>query len=384
MNFQTAPPTNLPAVPPGWKAEWSAQYARYFYVNLNTNESVWILPTVQPTHVQTPQPVIQRKPVPTLCSDPQGMVSHFPRQPSQVQYPTSVQPPLQQHNTPAQSYQNFSPPPTPGGSQQHYGYVPSNAQYAQPHQQNFTQAPSPTPYNPQPCVPTPPIEEQRPHYDTPSANSNAYFVPPPTGANNAQQPQYNNINFAPPPQQPSHYSHQARSYQPAPPPTQHQQPQRPSTFASLSSNSTLNKWSSKLSQLQNKPSTTATSATARSAPANAQPQSAPTAGGGDWKKWTKRAAIGVAAVGAMALGVDAIGDAGASAFGGGDFGGGGGGDWSGGGDFGAGDVGAGSASEAVDASAAQIAMEQQGQQNASMLLDPAGTTYTVVDGNSLI
>lgn len=32
MNTQTAPPTpgppNMPAVPPGWNAEWSVQYAR--------------------------------------------------------------------------------------------------------------------------------------------------------------------------------------------------------------------------------------------------------------------------------------------------------------------------------------------------------------------
>ena len=146
----------------------------------------------------------------------------------------------------------------------------------------------------------------------------------------------------------------------------------------------MNKWSNKLSQFQNKPSTTATPATARSASA------APNPAGGDWKKWTKRAAIGVAAVGALALGVDAIGDAGASAFEGGDFSG--GGDWSGG--------DAAGASEAVDASAAQIAMEQQGQENALMLLDPPGTTCeslgiwsirgilkradTVVDSNSLI
>lgn len=89
--------------------------------------------------------------------------------------------------------------------------------------------------------------------------------------------------------------------------------------------------------------------------------------------------------------MDAIGDAGASAFGGGEFSG--GGDWSGGGaEFGD--------AASVDASAAQIAMEQQGQENALMLLDPPGTTCefpatvrdtgmltridTVVDANSLI
>lgn len=190
-----------------------------------------------------------------------------------------------------------------------------------------------------------------------------------------------------PPQQHAYYPHQAYAYQPAPPPPQqHQQQVRGlSTFNSLSSNPTLKKWSSKLSQIQNRPSTTATTETARAASAT------PTPANGDWKKWTKRAAIGVAAVGALALGVDAIGDAGASAFGGGEFSG--GGDWSGGGaEFGD--------AASVDASAAQIAMEQQGQENAQMLLDPPGTTCefaaiagdtgmltridTVVDANSLI
>jgi hypothetical protein len=314
---------------------------------------------VQPTFDRPTQPVIQRKPVPTPGSDPQATASSLPVQPSQVQYSASVRPPLQQHSNPVQNYQNFSPPPTPGGSQQQYGYIPPNPQYTQFHQQNFTQAPAAASYNPQPCTPTLPIEEQRPNHDIPSANANACFAPPPTATNNAHQPLHNNNNFAQPPQQHPYHLHQAQSYQPAPPTPQHQQSQRLTTFASFSSNPTLTKWSSKLSQLQNKPSTTAPQATARSAP------TALTPAGGEWKKWTKRAAIGVAAVGALALGVDAIGDAGAAAFGGGDFSG--GGDWGGGGaDFGG--------AESVDASAAQIAMEQQGQENALMLLDPPGTT----------
>jgi hypothetical protein len=38
----------------------------------------------------------------------------------------------------------------------------------------------------------------------------------------------------------------------------------------------------------------------------------------------------------------------------------------------------------LEANAAQLAMEQQGQDNAMMLLDPPGTEYEVVGGNSLI
>lgn len=102
----------------------------------------------------------------------------------------------------------------------------------------------------------------------------------------------------------------------------------------------------------------------------------------DWKKWGKRAAIGVAGIGALALGADAAGDM-FEGGGGMDFGGGGedlsGGFESGGGGYEEGggyEAGAyeGSGQEAVDAAYAQAAMEQQGQQNALMLLDPVGTT----------
>lgn len=355
-----------------------------FYVNLSTNESVWILPTVQPTFPQT-QPIIQRKPVPYQDPIPQAAAYSIPQPPSQIQYAASIRPPPQQHGSAVQNHQNFSPPPTPGVSQQQYGYFPPH-QYTHPNQRNFTQAPSPALHNPQPSVPTPPIEEQGPSCNTPSGNPNAYFVPPPSSTNAAHRPQHHNNNFASPPQQHAHYPQQAQYYSSAPSQPQHQQSEPLTTFASLSSNPTLNKWSSKLTQLQNKPGATTTPVTARSASA------APTPAGGDWRKWTKRAAIGVAAVGALALGVDAIGDAGAAAFGGGDFSG--GGDWSGGGSV------EGGTSEALDASAAQIAMEQQGHQNAQMLLDPPGTTCeclttvrnggmltradTVVDSNSLI
>lgn len=355
-----------------------------FYVNLSTNESVWLLPTVQPMLPQT-QPTIQRKPVSSQGPIPQAPTYSIPQQPSQVQHAASIRASPQQHSSAVQNYQNFSPPPTPGVSQQQYGYFPSN-QSTQPIQQRYTEAPIPASHNPQPGVTTPAIEERGPIDNRASANSNACFVPPPTSTNASHQPQHPNNNSAPPPLQHVYYPQQVQSYQPAPQQSQHQQPQRLSTFASLSSNPVLNKWSSKLTQLQNKPGTTPAPTTARSAPAASTPA------GGDWKKWTKRAAIGVAAVGALALGVDAVGDAGAAAFGGGDFSG--GGDWSGGGGV------EGGTSEALDASAAQIAMEQQGQQNAQMLLDPPGTTCeclttarnggmltradTVVDSNSLI
>lgn len=84
----------------------------------------------------------------------------------------------------------------------------------------------------------------------------------------------------------------------------------------------------------------------------------------DWKKWGKRAAIGVAGIGALALGVDAAGDmmsgiSGMEAFDGG------------GGGF---DASGMDAQTAIDANAAQLGMEQMGQENAMMLLDPVGTT----------
>ena len=135
-------------------------------------------------------------------------------------------------------------------------------------------------------------------------------------------------------------------------------------------------------------------------------------------KWGTRAAVGIVAVGALALGVDAVSDsslfedAGGGDFAGGDFGGGDAAafDGGGGGDFGGGDAGAfGSgggggyeagayegeesamdAQTAVDANAAQLALEQEGRNNAMMLTDPVGTEYEVVhsttaaDVNALI
>jgi hypothetical protein len=96
----------------------------------------------------------------------------------------------------------------------------------------------------------------------------------------------------------------------------------------------------------------------------------------DWKKWGKRAAIGVAGIGAVALGMDAAGDmfSGAEGLAGGDWSG-GGGDFTGGEFGGGGDAAAVmDAQTAVDANAMQLEIAGMGQDNASMLADPVGTT----------
>lgn len=113
-----------------------------------------------------------------------------------------------------------------------------------------------------------------------------------------------------------------------------------------------------------------------------------------FKKWGKRAAIGlggIAAVGAVAVGID-VADGGLfdgswfDSFGGGDasglegFGADGGSGFEDAGGWG--DAGgyedASAANDAVASSQAQLLMEQQGQENAMQLLDPVGTTYTQV------
>jgi hypothetical protein len=129
----------------------------------------------------------------------------------------------------------------------------------------------------------------------------------------------------------------------------------------------MNKMSSKFTQMQKG---------VAGPPTAAHPNGKPA----DWKKWGKRAAIGVAGIGALALGVDAAGDmfSGAEGLAGGDWSGGGGDFSGGGGDFtgfeGSGDAaGVMDAQTAVDANYAQHAMEGIGQENSSMLLDPVGT-----------
>lgn len=134
----------------------------------------------------------------------------------------------------------------------------------------------------------------------------------------------------------------------------------------------MNKMSSKFTQLQKG---------VAGPPTAAHPNAKPT----DWKKWGKRAAIGVAGIGALALGADAAGDmfSGAEGLAGGDWDG--GGDFSGGGDIGGGGgdftgfegsgdaAGTMDAQTMIDANNAQLEMAGIGQDNASMLADPTGT-----------
>ncbi|KAF1364309.1 hypothetical protein EJ07DRAFT_151599 [Lizonia empirigonia] len=415
-------------VPPGWRAEWSAQYSRYFYINLSTNESSWVLPTAPPVQ-QVAQP-IQRKPVPShpqaLASNPVPYGSHsspppqtpggyFPASPAQFQLghgQTQMVQPQQQQQAPYQQpftpfpaqqqpqftalptgTQQFSPPPTPGSFQEQQrnvaspsaipssGYaspVPLNPQYAQ--QQTFGQPGNPGFNDPQQrSIVTPPLDYQKSHYGAAPSNLDAYQAPPPPQSQAPYYPQYAQGGGAQP-QHVQQQQQQQQNYYPQSQPQQHQQAQPSARMSGLGSDlmggSMMTKMSSKFTQFQ-KPAQTAPSSASRGAPA-AQNNAKPSA---DWKKWGKRAAIGVAAVGALALGVDAMDGGifdGAAAAGGGDFGG--GGDLSGGGDLGAGDWSGGDTQTSIDANAAQLAMEQQGQQNALMLLDPPGTTYIQSDG----
>ncbi|PMD44479.1 hypothetical protein L207DRAFT_579420 [Hyaloscypha variabilis F] len=62
--------SSLPPVPDGWKAEWSVQYNRWYYLNLSTDVSQWDCPTLQhhaPTYSQpdtSVQPLAQTYPPP--------------------------------------------------------------------------------------------------------------------------------------------------------------------------------------------------------------------------------------------------------------------------------------------------------------------------------
>ncbi|XPS81728.1 WW domain-containing protein wwm1 [Ascochyta lentis] len=427
----SAPPGSA-AVPLGWKVEWSAQYSRYFYVHLGTNESTWVLPTSSTLPPPPPPPLfqhvvqpVQRKPVPSqsqnlaLSSVPSGRFAkqqlqtpggYFsaPSAQSQTgcgqnymaqQQQSSYQQPhapysahqQSQFCAPPSGMQQFSPPPTPGTFQeQQRNFTPPSAslstlnpQYSQ--QQNVGQTFKPGMYSPaQSNVVTPPLDRQQTNYIPPQNNMGGYHAPPPPQGQVSYYPQHQQNPVSHPQQQ-----QQQQNYYPtqAHPQQQHQaqQTKRTSTLGSnLMGGSMMTKMSSKLTQFQ-KPAQAAPSpshTTSRfGAPAAAQANGKPASSGSDWKKWGKRAAIGVAAVGALALGVDAMDGGifdGAAAVGAGDFGG--GGDLSGG----DGDWAAGDAQTSLDASAAQLAMEQQGQENALMLADPAGTTYTVVDSNSLI
>ncbi|KAF1917665.1 hypothetical protein BDU57DRAFT_172443 [Ampelomyces quisqualis] len=416
MNDKTTTPNPSNAgnvsIPQGWKAEWSAQYGRYFYINLSTNESTWNLPATTPVH-QTQQS-IQRKPVPgqTLPSPAQNQASapvaqrayiegyptpppqvsggYFPtitapqpqKQPQYTQLPKVVQHPqsqynqsplAQQHHNPQQQHpqailhQQQQPPcaqsPLSGQPQ----YSPSISQQSsaplQQQARNYT-PPSATPSSSGPLHAQQPVQTFSPPPTPGTLQSTSYALSP-----YPQQPQtyaQQSIHLLPqqrqqPPQQ--YLPQQQQQYQQ--PQQQYQQPQqqyqkqphkRSSMMpASLMSNPIMSKMTTKFSTLQK-----------GAPPTSTHPNGKPPA---DWKKWSKRAAIGVAGIGAVALGMDAAGDmfSGAEglASGGGDFSG---------GDFTAGSEGV-DAQTAVDANYTELAIAGMGQDNASMLADPVGTTY---------
>jgi hypothetical protein len=173
---------------------------------------------------------------------------------------------------------------------------------------------------------------------------------------------------------PQHVSNNPNFTQHLPQQQQQQQsgyPNQPKRSSMMSGNFTsgnmMNKMSSKFTQLQKG---------AIGPPTATHPNGKPA----DWKKWGKRAAIGVAGIGALALGVDAAGDMFSGAEGmmgssGGEFAGGSDFSSGGGGDFSGGDAaGVADAQTAIDANYAEHAMAGVGQDNAQMLLDPPGTT----------
>ncbi|KAH7093670.1 hypothetical protein FB567DRAFT_178182 [Paraphoma chrysanthemicola] len=461
MNYNLAIPSpvtpgNL-VLPNGWKAEWSAQYARYFYVNIHTKESTWALPAL-PESQQAPQP-LQRKPVPTQSIQaqsqsqsfptsaktsyvesyptppPQVMTGYFPAPNQQPQYsvnqvPSSQQPYIQAasptvsiQGNPQQQFPSAQPyapqiaqyAPAP----QHHG--PAQRHFASGHPVQYQQQSYPTPAATPVSIYTPPNAPSAPQFQqmsppiTPNSMKSPHqngYVPgscnQPNITNNAHtnqpfkagaspinamySPNANNIN------QPSQQRPITNVYQaPQQPPAQqyqqnayvnqtYSQPQHQSSNSHRTSmmsgnfpgGGMMSKMSSKFTQLQTR---------ATGPPAHGQANAKPAS---DWKKWAKRGAIGVAGIGALALGVDAAGDmlsgaAGMDAAVGADFSGGGGdftgggGDFSGGGFEGDNAAGAMDAQTAVDANAAQHAMEGIGQDNAQMLLDPVGTEYTMVN-----
>jgi hypothetical protein len=397
-----------------------------FYINFNTNESTWTLPASTPVQniVQPPQ----RKPVPTQTSlsrtqTAASCIENYPTPPLQVStgyFPPSsmgqqhqqpqygqasvasqqLQQPQPQHaqfpvafqhqQSPQQQYpQNLQQQPqcaqTQGLMQQQYSTVPQHQSPAsfQQQQRNYT-PPSATltsasPQYPQQILqtlsPPPTPNAQKPQQPTnyaPSSYAQSQAYPQPTAAQLHQ--------FSPQQQAtPTYHAQQANTF--AQPPAQYQNQQnsfptqpKPSSMmgSSFASGNMMNKMSSKFTQLQKG---------VAGPPSAAHPNGKPA----DWKKWSKRAAIGVAGIGAIALGVDAAGDMfsgaeGLMSSGGGDFTG--GGDFSGGGDFTGGDFSGGDAAAvadaqtAVDANYMEHAIAGMGQDNAVMLTDPVGTTCT--------
>jgi hypothetical protein len=279
----------------------------------------------------------------------------------QQSYPTPVATPNSSHVAPvgpgAPNAQQMSPPRTPNSfnSPQPNSYVPLS--YNQQTNGNPGYPAVGAPYNP----PTQPI------------NSSYH-----TQVNNFSQPpqQRQTMNGYQGQTQPPAQQYQQNGYinqTQAQPQNQAHKSHRTSMMGgSFLGGNMMNKMSSKFTQMQTR---------ATGPPAQGRPGDKPSS---DWKKWAKRGAIGVAGIGALALGVDAAGDmlsgaAGMDAAVGADFSGGGGdftgggGDFTGGGFEGGDATGAMDAQTAVDANAAQLAMEGIGQDNAQMLLDPVGT-----------
>ncbi|KAH7082635.1 hypothetical protein BKA63DRAFT_135922 [Paraphoma chrysanthemicola] len=460
MNYNSAIPSpvtpgNL-VLPNGWKAEWSAQYARYFYVNIHTKESTWAMPALP--EPQQALPPLQRKPVPTQSMQaqsqsqslptvaqrsyvesyptppPQVTTGYFPAPNQQPQYsinqvPSSQQPyiqaaiPVSSQGNPQQQFPSAQPytpqiaqhPSTP----QHQGPAHQQFPSGQPaqYQQQSYPTPAATPvsiYTPQSAPGAPQFQQMSPQITPNSMNSpqhNGYvpgsynqpsksnhtstnhpFNSGATPINPIYPPQANNIiqssqqrpntNVYQAPQQLPAQQYQQKAYVNqtySQPPHQSSNPHRTSMMGgNFRGGGMMSKMSSKFTQLQTR---------ATGPPAHGQTIAKPAS---DWKKWAKRGAIGVAGIGALALGVDAAGDmlsgaAGMDAAVGADFSGGGGdftggaGDFSGGGFEGGDTAAAMDAQTAVDANAAQHAMEGIGQDNAQMLLDPVGTEYTMVN-----
>ncbi|KAJ3140426.1 hypothetical protein HK100_009737 [Physocladia obscura] len=85
-------PPPPPQLPPGFVAQWSSQYNRYFYVNQATGASQWELPAAEPPFAPPPQ------------GPPPGY------QQQQQQYPQQQYPPYPQQSYPQQPYSQQSYP----------------------------------------------------------------------------------------------------------------------------------------------------------------------------------------------------------------------------------------------------------------------------------
>ncbi|KAJ3066494.1 hypothetical protein HDU98_010177 [Podochytrium sp. JEL0797] len=117
--FGAAPPPQSPSgsppLPPGYTAQWSEQYQRYFYVNTQTGQSQWDMPQPQGGPLSQPP-----GPPPAGGQLDKGMMSSMtsmfaggkPQHPQQQQgYPPQQGfPPQQQGYPPQQGYPAQKPP----------------------------------------------------------------------------------------------------------------------------------------------------------------------------------------------------------------------------------------------------------------------------------